>query len=117
MRCPPYEAPVHVTPQSLAESSSRDCDCRERPRCCGLDEQLPAIDEVRRNGAARIDAAPGAVFVNETNRHVANSVAEPSDSEQELAACVLTQSFRHLALLSGTYEELHSHVHRIVSLS
>jgi hypothetical protein len=82
--------PIRFAAQSFAESSGRQRDRGEGPRCCSFDEELPAISEPSRDGAPGIDSAPGPVLINEANRQVANAMFETPDGEREPAERILT---------------------------
>jgi hypothetical protein len=103
--------PIRLAAQSFAESSRRQRDRGERPGGRGLDEELPTIGEVGRDGASRIDPATRPILVHETDRQVANAMRETSDGERELAKRMLTERLFRIAA-GTTHEKLDLRIHQ-----
>ena len=82
--------PIPVAAQSFTEPSRSLRDRGERPGCCSLYEELPAINEVGRHGTPRIPSASWPFLINKTNGHLANVVFETSDGERESTERILT---------------------------
>src|SRR5678815_4830644 len=85
-------------------------DCGERP-CRGcIDEQPRSIDEISGDGTSRINAAPGPVYVDDTNGDVANLVMESPKSEGQLARRMFAQSLGRLNV-TGANQKIDWNVH------
>jgi hypothetical protein len=102
---------IGLASQGFTESSGGQSNRGEWP--CGrrLDEELRAVHEVSRNGAARIHATTRSVLINEANRDTVNAMLEPSDREAQPAKRVLTQRVRRIGP-RATHVKVDLRIHR-----